>query len=785
MADIYFSVPQLLWILPLLLLGGLAYAYRSKDRILVLSRLVVFSLVIVAAANPYVVASHTTESSNPSITLLDDKTSSMSIFDDSVASRLNLALPNSQVRSFSGDATALGDEIVQNAVAGSTLVLVSDGYSNKGRPLKDALSLASNSNATVFAIQMFPTQEDASVEISGTNTAVLGGDYPFKVVVRSSGEYQGPLTVYADGNRAIYSEDIVANGTASVKISHTFTTQGTHSIKAVISDGHPINNEYQKAVYVVPKPDILLISKDAKSPLATVLSGLYKLTQSPDIPSDLSRYKAVVLDDMMHSSSLDAIKDYVRNGGGLVVIGGPDSYELGGYYGTALEEAMPTRSQPSIFVGGKTVVLVLDISFSLQSTRTKDGTPLLDYEKALALELLKSPDFQDYKVGAVIFGSKAYAVQDPIPITRGRGILDERIAGLSPTGTQNTYLDTGIQLAWEMLNTSQGKGDLIILSDGKLYNYPEVYSHSIQLLKQMNATTRLIQVQAFRGAGGELSSLASDTGSDFANFVYPESITTKLQQAPEVELEEIATITSYPMAVVNTNHYITSDLGINATITGFNDVTPKPGSQKLVAMADGKPALTVWRYGLGRAASLSTDDGTQWASELYSAANSALISSMINWAVGDPRPENNRIEAEDGWTGTPLVMTVLSSARPAFDQGTVEKIGENRYTVTFTPNAKGIYYMGNYGIAVNYPQEYLNLGFNPDLSNLIMANGGGIFTETDARKNLVEEARRMSVRTVQDRVSRRSALLLAALALFLGEVIMRRLQEIRRWGPKR
>ena len=79
---------------------------------------------------------------------------------------------------------------------------------------------------------MAPKEVDASVAISGTNTAVLGGDYPFKVVVRPRGVYQGTLTVYADDNKAIYSEDIVANGTTSVKISHTFTSQGTHSLKA-------------------------------------------------------------------------------------------------------------------------------------------------------------------------------------------------------------------------------------------------------------------------------------------------------------------------------------------------------------------------------------------------------------------------------------------------------------------------------------------------------------------------------------------------------------------------
>ena len=79
----------------------------------------------------------------------------------------------------------------------------------------------------------------------------------------------------------LYSEDIVANGTPQfIDLPHTFTSQGTHSLKAVISDGRPINNEYQKAVYVVPKPNVLLVSNAASTPLATVLSSLYKLPRS-------------------------------------------------------------------------------------------------------------------------------------------------------------------------------------------------------------------------------------------------------------------------------------------------------------------------------------------------------------------------------------------------------------------------------------------------------------------------------------------------------------------------
>ena len=192
-------------------------------------------------------------------------------------------------------------------------------------------------------------------------------------------------------------------------------------------------------------------------------------------------------------------------------------------------------------------------------------------------------------------------------------------------------------------------------------------------------------------------------------------------------------------------------------------------------MADGKPVLTTWRYGLGRVASLSTDDGNAWASDIYSPPASRLISAMVNWAIGDPRPEDNRIDADDGWLGTPLQISIVSDARPSIDGASIEKIGDKRYIATFTPTNSGIYYVGDYGIAVNYPLEYRDIGFNPDLPRLIMANGGKVFTEAEARQSLEAEASRMSQRTVQERSSRRDILLLVALSIFIIEVVVRKL----------
>jgi uncharacterized membrane protein len=785
MEGLYFSWPQLLWLVPLLLILGLIYLRQwGGNRLLAASRLAVLCLIIISAANPYFVQTHIEQSASPSITILDDRTGSMSIFDPAIASRLSQFLPEAQIRSFSGNTTPLGDKVIQYSRPGESLVLVSDGYSNSGTPLADALAFARSANTTVFAIDSQPIRSDAGVEISGANTAVLGGGYPFTVIVRSSDRYQGPLTVLAD-DMPIYRADITANGTSSIKISQTFTETGPHVLRASIApDLQPANDVYQKAVYVVPKPQVLLLS-DSLSPLSAVLSDLYKLSIVADLPDDLRPYKAVIVDDQKYSTELDRLTDYVRDGGGLVVVGGESSYDLGGYNNSSFEKILPVRSVPSRFEGGKTAILVMDISFSLLSTRTADGTPLLDYEKALAVELLKSPDLQDYNVGLVVFGTKAYHVLDPMPLSKGRSILEERISSLSPSGTENTYLDNGLQLAWDMINESGERGEVVVLSDGNLWNYEDVYKRSVQLLQKMNLTCRLIQVQAFSGRTGLFDQMAAETGADFVSFVYPASLTTKvLETAPEKKEEE-KPAEGYVVSVVNKNHFITSDLDLNATITGFNDVTPKPGSQRLAAMADGKPVLTVWRYGLGREACISTDDGSSWAPALYAAPASRLISSTVNWAIGDPRPEAQRVEADDGWAGTPLQITVNSDARPVLSGATVEKVGDRSYILTFTPDQPGIFYIGDYGVAVNYPLEYRYMGFNPELPKMIMAAGGKTFTEDEARLSLASEAGQLSQRTVSERTSQRDLLLLLALIIFVVEIVRRKLRELRRRGQKR
>ncbi|GFO97630.1 hypothetical protein ig2599ANME_1835, partial [groundwater metagenome] len=251
-------------------------------------------------------------------------------------------------------------------------------------------------------------------------------------------------------------------------------------------------------------------------------------------------------------------------------------------------------------------------------------------------------------------------------------------------------------------------------------------------------------------------------------------------------------IFEYPLVAVDSNHFITKYINLTASVTGYNDVTPKLGGDRLVATTRGKPVLTTWGFGLGRVASFTTDNGggnTRWASAVYSGENSRLISSMINWAIGDPRPkEGVVIQAEDIWGGTPGRVVVTSNTIPQvkldgipFD---LSRTGPTTYESSISLEKEGFHDLSGYGIAVNYPLEYREVGFNEKLNTGIEANGGRVYSEDEVEGLLLLDIKEKAVRTVQEPKSQKEPFLIAALILFLGEVIVRRLKDYRKERPQ-
>jgi len=809
-ADLFFGLlfvnkHNLYAIIPVIVIG-LYYLKKSQKKLLVLSRIIVAVLIIIALASPYTITTHTISDPHPAITVINDQSSSMGLFNRSVADAVCDSIhernPTSQIRSFSGDQSPIGDKILQYSRGNDHIVLVSDVNSNYGRELVDAVSVASRSNTTVYVVAQTPTRNDASVEIVGSKTVIIGNKNVFGIVVAQAGthiEYE--LVVKVD-DEVVYRSDIDQNERIKVlKIPHTFDTLGSHVVSAEIapkgggSDYRSANNVFKKAVYVVPKPEVLLIT-DVQSNLRDIVCDQYDARISTHL-SELNGTKAVILDnrylDSLPAGEIAMLRDFVGDGRGLVVAGGDRSYDRGGYLDSEFEKILPVKSYPSEYYGRNDVVIVMDVSYSMAKTNKMlvDGKSFLEYGKGIVISILDDKEFRDDHVGVVAFGGQAYMISSLVYLGHDptRDALKDTIRTINPKGELTTPLEEGLNMAEEMLANSAGARDVIILTDGPTrdvdYNSLRVVATR---MRDKNIRMHFIHIMESPSPGvlsNRFASLAIDVGQYYqTDYPYSININTDQPDAEPTPTPPPEDAGTYAVSVFDTNHFITRDLELSGTITGYNDVTPKLGAKRLVATGEGKPVVCAWRYGLGRVVSWSTDNGNEWSSSLYTENNSQLISSTINWAIGDPRPEVGMvIEADDIFFGESSSITIISDTMPSLNFGgsslDISRIAENTYTTEIDLGEQGVYYLSDYGIAVNYPLEYRDVGMNPDAEKTIQSYGGRVYNESEVGM-LLSDVRRKSVRTVCEPMDQKMPFILAALALFLLEVIGRRVREIMR-----
>ncbi|MFZ2411677.1 MAG: hypothetical protein WAW23_08920, partial [Candidatus Methanoperedens sp.] len=145
------------------------------------------------------------------------------------------------------------------------------------------------------------------------------------------------------------------------------------------------------------------------------------------------------------------------------------------------------------------------------------------------------------------------------------------------------------------------------------------------------------------------------------------------------------------------------------------------------------------------------------------------------------------VQAEDIWGGTPGRVVVTSNTLPQvkLDGAALDltRTGPTTYEATINLEKTEFHDLSGYGIAVNYPLEYREVGFNDNLNEEIPKYGGRVYDESEVEGLLLLDIKEKAVRTVQEPKSQKEPFLLAALILFLGEVIIRRLKDYRKERP--
>jgi hypothetical protein len=320
------------------------------------------------------------------------------------------------------------------------------------------------------------------------------------------------------------------------------------------------------------------------------------------------------------------------------------------------------------------------------------------------------------------------------------------------------------------MNTA-GTKHVVIITDGG--TYPGDQQQAVDIAGELNRKgVKVITIGIGRDVRGDfLKDLASAGGGFYIPIANKEKLKILFGEPKKKNEGE-----SFGLFVIDTSHFTTKDLDLDATLTGYNQVIPKTSANILITTDSGEPALIEWRYGLGKIISLPVFAGDNLG-ELLNEHNSKLISRTINYLIGDPeRKKPYFVTIDDTRINALSDIYVKSNKIPVVKSLEFLKIDQNTYNAKFTPRQVGFQNMLETTFAVNQPREYQDIGMNKDLPLIVQSTNGQIFKATDT-KAIIDFVISSSKKTVLEKETYIAPFLFIALIIFLIEVSLRRLLE--------
>jgi len=411
----------------------------------------------------------------------------------------------------------------------------------------------------------------------------------------------------------------------------------------------------------------------------------------------------------------------------------------------------------------------------------------------LSVRLIKELDLND-SVGVIAFNVNAFPVSNIAPVEVARDKAIDRILRLKAGG--DTDMVQALEMADDFLKEELNERVLVVFSDGiiRLTRVPSTID-AVKALKDKGVKVYFVGVGSDNVGLATLKYVAGASGSLF--FEPHEYQRLKLSFTREGQ-EESGKVGLY---VSDPYHFVTRNLKLSGTeIADYNNVREKLNAQVLVSTEGGSPIVAVWRFGLGRVASVATDDGLEWATNLYSEDAARLFPALTNWVVGDIEGRKNTVvQAEDIFLGESTLIIARSDSPPkvtvtpsggAGEDLPLKRVGLNLHSAEYTPHESGVYFVSaassegsdSTGFSVNYPKEYERTGVDLEvLDKLARLSQGRIYTSGESMaltQDVVYDVKNRSEVKSQEKKPVTLYFLAAALGLYFADACARRINEI-------
>ncbi|MBN1311033.1 MAG: VWA domain-containing protein [Anaerolineae bacterium] len=664
--------------------------------------------------------------------------------------------------------------------AARRMVILSDGLANSG-DAEGAARLAAASGVQIVAVPV-STVQGAEVLVTDVDVPTRmseGQTFDMTVTVESTVQANAVLRVIGGGQVLVEQGVALTPGINRYPFTLTATEPGLTSFRVqVIPEGGASadvfyqNNELSAFTQVVGPPRVLIVADEdfEMGNLADALLSqglLVDRTEGATMPADLatlSGYQSIVLVNVparnLGPGKMRIIQSYVRDlGGGLVVIGGPHAYAVGGYFQTPLEETLPVEMQlkDQERLPRMAVVYTIDHSGSMSDT-SLGGFQKVELAKEAIIRSVNLLNPFD-KVGVVAFDESASWVV-PLSKLEDPSSVAMRVGTIRAEGGTDIY--SGVLAVSQVLPKDDSQlRHIILLTDGGA-SEAGVSDLVQKMYDEEGITFSVIAIgEGYAPWIERLPEIAD------GRFHYAHNVDT----IPEIFSEE--TVIATKAYIIEHEFYpeltstspILSGISSTPSLMGYVGATVKPTAQQILMTDEKDPLLASWQYGLGRAVAWTSDATGRWAINWAGWPDYARFwSQAVRWTITEGVNQNVEVRvtqegetahivvdalADDGSYLNDLEMTA-SVVGPNLESTpmTLQQIAPGRYEGTFEPGEEGAYFVRvaganpddgsdskaalaqTTGWVLSYSPEYRSLSGDPDYLAYITGLTGGALLDS-------------------------------------------------------
>ncbi len=492
------------------------------------------------------------------------------------------------------------------------LVLISDGKENEGSSAR-AIAQVQRLGIPIDTFPLAGRSENGlrllSVSIPGQ--AYAGEQLPIDLTVQSPRTAPAVVSIRAEGKELGEDPVELNQGVTQVHVRTRINTSGATTVGGRLALRNDASVDFEQALNL-KRAQVLYLSHDPTSSGSNFLQALSQAefdvkTDPRLLDSSLNVFQLVVLNNLdlraVSKEQKDRLEEYVKNGGGLLLIGGEKQAYKEKKQEDALDRVLPAELAPPKSPEGTCVALIIDKSSSMEGRKIE----LARLSAVGVVDHLRPTDL----IGVLIFDN-SYQWAVPIRRAEDKSLIKRLISGITPDG--GTQIAPALTEAYRKILAARATyKHIVLLTDGISEE-----GDSLELSKEaQNHQVTISTVGLGQDVNrGYLDRVANLSGGKSYFLNEPQGL-QQLLLKDVLEYTGTTAVERSLKALVDDKAEVLEGTDIESAppLKGYARYRAKPTAETILSIDEERrdPLYVRWQYGLGRAAVFASDAKSRWA----------------------------------------------------------------------------------------------------------------------------------------------------------------------------